>query len=660
MTSNTSVPTAGDDGYSNQPDVSSVARNESTFKLTTIAERDLRGKDFPATEYYAGICLYPVGGTVFLYGPPGIGKSLVQQMLNHTGAWGKTIGQGPTAFTPQHTGNVLYLDFEGSDALAAHRSKIITPEDPDDTGTDIYWHTPTREADGEHWAPTFPERLAQVEDLLTDHEAAGKPISLIVIDTFTCFVGANDSKANAYDFDVHAIKPLNALASKHNICIVLLHHPNKAGEMSGSTGRSGSAWIVAKLDATRRDEQGRAIEIQLTMDKNRMDRERSFTFSREYTDVWTFETDMPALACQFKGNARRVWELLVKNGAGTREQIVKATGYTPEGVKTMLRRLREKGLAQVDGETWSAIGKIHTEMPKMPVHRKETAPPIATTLTLDTTETDPKKAIPTSMKMMWDSIHHAGRRYHPVMFTDTPKEVGDIWEGKNAFAMEMTPDSTVVVLDKNGAYLGAANTHLPIGNLTYDTEPGYDPKRSGYYLVDVRKDLPLGGPFHKRDEEGRVWVTTPVVKALLKHGAVPVYESWTAPCTEVLLRPWYETLRDLRKHAQDIGDAELATFIKMCYSKVISTMGDSTSNFEIRRPDWMHIIRSQSNMNLWNAAKQMQDAGLNVVKVSNNDEIWIEGSLEQVEAASRKQIFTLGKHLGAFKVKRTFVVGEEQ
>lgn len=654
-----------------------------TYRLSDVPEYDLRTMDFPDVEYIGGICLYPVGGTVFLYGPPGIGKSLVQQMIQHTIAWGKPIGHGETAFVPEHLGNVLYLDFEGSDQLAAQRSKAITPELAERPECDVFWHTPSREADGESWAPTLAERLAQIEEMLIRHEADGTPISLLVIDTFTNLVGGNDSKVNAYDFDVAAIRPLNALASKYEICVVLIHHPNKAGEMSGSTGRSGSAWIVASLKATARDEGGRPTEVELRMEKNRLDVERSFTFSRQYTRTWTFETDVPVMACAFKGNTRKIWDLLSSNGPGTKAQIIAATGFTDASVKAALNRLKTKGLAMLSEENvWSAVGRTRTQLELKPVHRKE-APPAApvpesrrsqmpaTVLQLDTSLMDPddpkKNAIKASMDLMWQSVKDDNRRQHPAMFTEMPKAVTGVWEGRNKYqgwnGPDVEPGTPLLALDKNAAYLGATNTHLPRGPLEYDQDPeaAFAAKRSGFFLVEVNRDqVPLVGPFATRTEDGQVWVPTPIVRELAKFGPVQIFESWTSTGTEALLTKWKDTLRDLRVHAMETGDDALKAFIKSCYSMTISTMGTSASNHEIRRPEWGPIIRAQAYANLRHDARKLKAAGVRVLGVGGTDEIVIAADPGFVAQAQQIGSLSLGTHLGGYKVKRTWIAGEDQ
>ena len=651
-----------------------------TYRLSDVAEYDLRGMNFPQVEYVGGICLYPVGGTVFLYGPPGIGKSLVQQMIQHTIAWGKPIGTGETQFVPEHLGNVLYLDFEGSDQLAAQRSKAITPELGERPECDIFWHTPSREADGESWAPTLVERLAQIEEMLERHEAEGTPISLLVIDTFTNLVGGNDSKVNAYDFDVAAIRPLNAMASRYDICVVLIHHPNKSGEMSGSTGRSGSAWIVASLKATVRDEVGRPTEVELRMEKNRLDRERSFTFSREYTETWTFETDVPVMACGFKGNTRKIWDLLSANGPGTKAQIIAATGYSDASVKAALNRLKTKGLATVsDDNVWSAVGRTRTQLELKPVHQKQapagrrTQLP-ATVLQLDVSLMDPedpkKNAIKASMALMWEAVKDDNRRQHPAMFTEMPKAVTGVWEGRNKYrAWEaVEPGTQLVALDKNAAYLGATNTRLPRGPLEYDDDPNaaYAAKRSGFFLVDVDRDqVPLVGPFATRTEDGTVWVPTPIVKELSKFGPVQIHESWTSAGTEALLTKWRETLRDLRAHAMETGDDALKAFVKSCYSMTISTMGTSASNHEMRRPEWGPIIRSQAYANLRNDARKVKAAGFEVLGVGGTDEIVIRWGQDEARewadlTAKGAPPLSLGTHLGGYKVKRTWIAGEDE
>lgn len=66
-------------------------------------------------------------------------------------------------------------------------------------------------------------------------------------------------------------------------------------------------------------------------------------------------------------------------------------------------------------------------------------------------------------------------------------------------------------------------------------------------------------------------------------------------------------------------------YIKAMYSRFISTMGESNANPNIRRPEWMHIIRSQAFANLWYKAYKAHKSGLIIVRVRGTDELHVTG-----------------------------------
>lgn len=313
---------------------------------------------------------------------------------------------------------------------------------------------------------------------------------------------------------------------------------------------------------------------------------------------------------------------------------------------------------------------------------------MATAAELDA-EPDPKArhvlarrgAIAASMKLMKDAVKRDGVRYHPALFTqpirDTSYEKMPVWEGRNKWTPEGgVPDGWhVLQLDKSAAYLAASNTRLPIGALERDDDPeaAYADKRAGYHLVDPgTMRLAYGGPFHTRTEPGPVWITTPTLKVLreVAGGGYRILDSYTAPATEALLRPWIDTLRAERVEAIEAGDLRRYEWVKYCYSLVIATMGESGSNFEIRRAEWMHIIRAQAYANLWRTAVRAMGAGkgmdngldaLNrpyqVVKVGNTDEIWI-GSPHAFPEMKDTEVWKFGGGLGQWKVKGRIITGQ--
>ncbi|WP_326794075.1 acyltransferase [Streptomyces sp. NBC_01808] len=282
------------------------------------------------------------------------------------------------------------------------------------------------------------------------------------------------------------------------------------------------------------------------------------------------------------------------------------------------------------------------------------------------------KAIPDVMKLFKAS--RIGGRYEHSEFPPTETDVlakrsqkdpDLIWEGRPKWrAVELHREARaghitldVTALDANAAYLAAFTCWLPIGRLVA-SEPSYQSKRAGIYRITPPEwdnpDLP--NPLGDRKTQGDLWITTPTLKLLLdcaKNGlcaAPEIHEAYTSGATESLLRSLKEALRDARQEAIDNDDIVTLEYVKSMYSKFVSTIGESTNNRELRRPDWMHTIRSQAFANLWRKAYKAHQAGLTVVQMAGTDELHVSGG-------DWRQVFTEGRKLTDMKEKETYTLG---
>jgi hypothetical protein len=277
-----------------------------------------------------------------------------------------------------------------------------------------------------------------------------------------------------------------------------------------------------------------------------------------------------------------------------------------------------------------------------------------------------KSAIPDVMELF--RLSRKGGRYEHSEFPPTAdilkktsqKGADQVWEGRPQWrntefikTAKAGPEPvTVWVLDANAAYLSAMTTRLPIGKLERDTSGVHDPKKSGVHLVEppAWDHSHLPNPIGNRHEPGPLWITEPTLRLLLECAAnglcdAPVIrESLTSGGTEVLLRKMRAALAQARKEAIANDDEVTLEYVKFMYSKFVSTIGESTANRDLRRTDWMHIIRAQSFANLWRRAHKAHSAGLTVVEMSGTDEL-------QVSGGDWRTVFPEGTNLHEFKEK---------
>ncbi|MFB7106230.1 helix-turn-helix domain-containing protein [Streptomyces hydrogenans] len=281
-----------------------------------------------------------------------------------------------------------------------------------------------------------------------------------------------------------------------------------------------------------------------------------------------------------------------------------------------------------------------------------------------------KMAIPDVMALMKSS--RVGGRYEHSEFPPTAgilhkksqKGADEIWEGRPKWrnpeifkAAKNGERFEVTALDMNAAYLSALKCWLPIGQLREDTSGVHDPKKAGVHLITPadwdHTDLP--NPLGARQEPGQLWVTESTLRQLLdcaRQGLADppvIHRSLVSGATEALLEKMRRALAEVRRSAIAEGDELTVAYVKAMYSKFVSTIGESSANREIRRPDWMHIIRSKAFANLWMKAHKARTAGLQVVQVSGTDELHLMGDW--------REVFTEGRDLAQVKVKDTYILG---
>ncbi|WP_345570982.1 DnaB-like helicase C-terminal domain-containing protein [Streptomyces plumbiresistens] len=284
-----------------------------------------------------------------------------------------------------------------------------------------------------------------------------------------------------------------------------------------------------------------------------------------------------------------------------------------------------------------------------------------------------KKAVPDSMALF--KLTRVGANYvhtvYPPALDFLSKsgqgEADGIWEGRHKWRNAPLYEAIrrgehhaldVVGLDTNAAYLSAFKTHLPIGALKHNPTGGFDRRRAGIHRVDhfewPHEHLP--SPIGNRKEPGPYLLDEATVRLLircseLELSAPPrILESWTSGASEALLEKFRRVLQQARQTAIEKEDSATEEYVKAMYSRFTSTIGESGKNRELRRPEWVHTIRSQAFASLWLKAWKAHQAGLILIQVSGVDELHVAGG-------DWKKVWEEGRKPTQMKVKRLYTLG---
>lgn len=296
-------------------------------------------------------------GVTILFSPPGVGKTRLSIQWEHAIAYGVPWA----GYKPADPGRVLIIDFENGAAATMNASVSYAPLGdlevdrqrtgppgiadlaPGDATLITYWSA---------WpGERFADRFAELEKMLRAADADGCPYKYVRIDTLREFISPYPDQANAYRWEGACLNALNNLAKDLGVAIVVVHHTNKSGEISGSVGIEGSSEGSYKINL---GEDGSGM---LHCKKLRGAEKRHWEMRFE-GGWWTVVGEVPESQVTNTGNAARILAYLARSGDRAPLADIHAAlpGTSVGSVKTTLWRLKEKGwIRRGDGNIWVLV-----------------------------------------------------------------------------------------------------------------------------------------------------------------------------------------------------------------------------------------------------------------------------------------------------------------
>ena len=541
----------------------------------------------PPPEWIIPDLLYP--GVAIMVAAPNAGKSMLAQQIAHHLAYGRPLGDWDAPAFGGHL--VLVLDLETDWTATQTRGYDITPhgelpEDGAGFGQRSDRHLRVRHsvippaAQGEWYSGVYMTRadahIAYLAQELTDLQDAGQLPSLIVIDTKEKLLGSKPQGENAYSWEAAKVGALNVLALKYGICVLLLHHTNKAGEQSGSTGNTGSAEIEMMLEKTEDPDTGGTTGLLRSTKVRRGAQFRYPLVQSPHDGTWSFDGSASAGEAISGGHKRAILQALAVRGQNNRE-LGGATGIDAGTLRKACTRLSRAGMIHkrfgrwwiCDGWGPSRPGGGGPETPRPapgdqvqrtgvcsvcgrltpitdpgqtthPTCSADAAAPcddgtgagegeVGTSpdpeSVDDQTETTPERS--SGFAMLQASINRS--RMKPVQRVPGGRRADAPWSlitedmtGEHKWTTTTSlidPDAPVLVLDRRGSYPSAMGSAPIVANLPSHTGEmsKLPPKTAGVFLIPrfTWNEEGIGHPLGRLAErEGPWWVTTPHLLAL--------------------------------------------------------------------------------------------------------------------------------------------------
>jgi DNA-binding Lrp family transcriptional regulator len=172
---------------------------------------------------------------------------------------------------------------------------------------------------------------------------------LVIVDVFARIRGRSGPQSSAYANDYGPMSVLKALADKHGVAILVVHHTRKADAedfldvISGTQGLAGAADCIVVLKRSR----GTADGVLHVTGRDVEEAEYALTFSPEL-GAWQM-LDGPAADYSLGDTRQRILRYVREHAAATPKQVADALGINYETAKKTCRRMSDDGQLDTDG-----------------------------------------------------------------------------------------------------------------------------------------------------------------------------------------------------------------------------------------------------------------------------------------------------------------------
>ena len=300
---------------------------KSQGKIDVINAQELRDKVFPPIKW--AVPGFIPSGLSILGGAPKTGKSIMALHI----ALGIAIGGCVFGCVNVEKGDVLYLSLEDTQRRLQERidlSNILSEKD-DLSGLDLVTAIPRQHEGGMEYLNWW----------LSSHPDA----RLVIIDTLQKFRRQLSGKGNVYAEDYDVTTEIKALADKHDVAILILHHLKKMSakeelqgdwiySFSGSAGISGSADALFML---KRERSGSTAKLYRT---GRDVEEKEFYFSLDNFG-WVYKGDAEEITLStWKA---QILNFLKTHHTITADELGNAAGIFTNTARQQLARLAKEG-----------------------------------------------------------------------------------------------------------------------------------------------------------------------------------------------------------------------------------------------------------------------------------------------------------------------------
>lgn len=289
---------------------------------------DLMGREFAEPRW--AVPGLVAEGLNLLVGAPKLGKSwLCLGLAVAVASGGMALGK-----VRVEAGSVLYAALEDTPRRLQGRLRSVLQGSPAPTGLHITTGL-----------PKMPDATGYLDGWLTAHPDA----RLVIVDVLRK-IRPPDLGRNAYGEDYDVMSTLKALADRHGVAVIAVHHTRKMvddtdvfNEVSGSTGLTGAADAI--LIAKRARNTAEAVLHVTGRDVN----------EQEYGLAWQVETcqwellDEPVALATMGSTRRRILEHLTEHPGQTPADIALATLLNLNTVKSNVRRMVDDQQLSSDG-----------------------------------------------------------------------------------------------------------------------------------------------------------------------------------------------------------------------------------------------------------------------------------------------------------------------